>query len=90
MPEEGEPCPLISLIVTFDLTYCDTVNINGLSLILKIIQQCYIKQNMTFQIKSKTSVLNVSTNIITSITESPTLEVMYASNFKSDAIFYLW
>jgi hypothetical protein len=49
----------------------DIVGINALILILKIIGQCDIKHIITLPIKTRTSVLNISIYIITSITARP-------------------
>jgi len=50
----------------------DIVSINELTLVLKIVRRCdNVKHIMTLTIKTLMSVLKVSTNIITSITDHP-------------------
>ena len=69
----------------------DTVNINNLSLTSEIISQRNVKHIMMLPIKTITSVLKVSTNIITSIAAcSNRLSViMSVSTFKNAVILYI-
>jgi hypothetical protein len=70
-----DTCPLIS--------QCNTVSINELTLILNCIGKCDVKRNMTLSIKTITSVLNVSTNVINSITHQPFKNILFSlSNLK--------
>ena len=65
----------------------DIFNVNGLTLILKIIGQCDVKHIMTLVIKTIASVLKVRSYIIISITASPNA-IMSVSTFTTDVILY--
>ena len=73
----------------------DCVRIDELAPILKIISQCDIKHIMALPIKTITSVFNVSTCIIISITAGPfgldaILAIMSVSFFITAVILYLY
>ena len=75
--------PLISM--------SDVVSLKELTVILRNIGQCDVNSIMTSSIKTITSVLNVSTYIIISITIGCTeiLAIMSVSTFKTAVILHL-
>jgi len=83
----------LSVIHTFFLCSHRAIfsDINGMTMILKIIGQCDVKHIMTLLIKTITSVLKVSTHIITSLLACPVrlaaiLAIMSVSTFKTAVI----
>ena len=91
---------LLDFIGNFDIFLLNSPNdiviIKELTLKLKIVVQCDVKLIMTLPIKAIMSVLKVSTDIIASITASPTQRNSDTSNNVYQDLqnccwcFYLW
>jgi hypothetical protein len=82
-----------NLLFFFDLK-SDIIGINELTMILKIICQCDVRNIIMLLIKTATSLLKVSANINTSITALPIrlseiLVIMPVSTFKTAVILYI-
>ena len=89
-------CIILSVIWTFCplISHSDIFSINKRTLILKIIGQGDVKHIMTLLVKIITSVLNVSTYIITSITVglirlAAILSIMSVSTFITAVFLYV-
>lgn len=71
----------------FDFSLNDSVSINDLTMVLKIISTCEVKHVMTLPIKTITLVLNVLTYLIRL---SAILVLVSVSTFKNGVILYVF